>query len=90
MLAAVSLRAGLAEADTIQLAQLDADARMGPSRSPDVVIEEPRPPSAVIETEGRGESRNCPSVTITERQDGVQDGVQEGAKVTRTEQRCDR
>jgi hypothetical protein len=85
-LSAVSLRAGIAEANTIQLAQVDLDARMGPSRSPDVVIEEPRPPSAVIETEGRGERRNCHSVTITEWQDGVRDGV----KVTRTERQCDR
>jgi hypothetical protein len=82
MLSAVCLRAGSAEADTIQLAQIDLGVWMGPSRSPDVVIEEPRPPSAAIETEGRGERRNCHSVTITEWQDGV--------KVTRTEQHCDR
>jgi hypothetical protein len=81
-LSAVSPRAGIAEASTIQLAQVDVDARMGPSRSPDVVIEEPRPPRAAIETEGRGERQNCHSVTITEWQDGV--------KVTRTEQQCDR
>jgi uncharacterized protein YraI len=82
MLSAVSLRAAIAEADTIRLAQVDVDVRMGPSRSPDVVIEEPRPPSAAIETEGRRERQNCHSVTITEWQDGV--------RVTRTEQQCDR
>ena len=86
MLSAVSLSAAIAEADTVRLAQVDVDVWMGPSRSPDVVIEEPRPPSAAIETEGRSERQSCPSVTITEWQDGVQDGV----KVTRTEQQCDR
>jgi hypothetical protein len=74
------VRQGRAEA--VQLAQADFDARMGPSRSPKVVIEEPRPPSVVIETEGRGEARNCRPVTVTERQDGV--------LVTRTERRCGR
>jgi hypothetical protein len=73
-------RQGRAEA--VQLAQADVDARMGPSRSPKVVIEEPRPPSVVIETEGRGEARNCRPVTVTERQDGV--------LATRTERRCGR
>jgi hypothetical protein len=82
MLAAVSLRAGMVEAGSTQVAQVDVDVRMGPSRSPDVVIEQPRPPSAAIETEGRGERQNCHPVTITEWQDGV--------KVTRTEQQCDR
>ena len=69
-------------ADAMRLAQADVDARMGPSRSPKVVIEEPRPPSVVIETEGRGEGQNCRPVTVTERQDGV--------VVTRTERRCER
>ena len=72
----------IAEANAIQLAQIDIDVRIGPPRSPDVLVEEPRPPSVVIETEGRGERRNCRSVTVTEWQDGV--------KVTRTEQQCDR
>jgi hypothetical protein len=69
-------------AEVIRLAQADVDVRMGPSRSPKVVIEEPRPPSVVIETEGRGEGRNCRPVTVTERQDGV--------LVPRTERRCGR
>jgi hypothetical protein len=82
VLSAISLRAGLAAADAIQLAQVNLEVWMGPSRSPDVVIEDPRPPSAAIETEGRGERLNCRDVTITEWQDGV--------KVTRAEQQCDR
>jgi hypothetical protein len=69
-------------AEVMRLAQADVDARMGPSRSPKVVIEEPRPPSAAIETEGRGPAENCRPVTVTERQDGV--------LVTRTERRCER
>lgn len=69
-------------ADVIRLAQADSDFRTGPSRSPKVVIEEPRPPTAAIETEGRGPAENCRPVTVTERQDGVM--------VTRTERRCDR
>jgi hypothetical protein len=72
-------------ADHIQLAQTDLSVRMGPPRSPDVVIEEPRPPQAVIETEGRGEHqgepRNCRSVNLMEWRDGVQ--------VSRTERECD-
>jgi hypothetical protein len=82
VLSAISLPAGLTAADAIQLAQVDLDVRMGPSCSPDVVIEDPRPPSSAIETEGRAERLNCRDVTITEWQDGV--------KVTRTEQQCDR
>jgi len=70
------------KAEVLQLAQADVDARMGPWRSPKVVIEEPRPPNAAIETEGRGPAGNCRSVTVTERQDGV--------LVTRTERRCER
>jgi hypothetical protein len=54
---------------------------MGPSRSPDVVIEEPRPPRAVIETEGRGEPRKCRSVEVMEWRDGIQ--------VTQTKRECD-
>ena len=68
-------------ANNIQLAQADFGARMGPPRSPGVVIEEPRPPRAAIETEGRGEPQKCRSVNITEWRDGVQ--------ITRTEQECD-
>ena len=82
MLPDVCLRAEIAMAEGIRLAQADVDVSMGPSRSPNVVIEEPRPPSAVIETDGRRDRQNCHPVTITERQDGV--------KVTWTEQRCDR
>jgi hypothetical protein len=54
---------------------------MGPPRSPDVVIEEPRPPHTVIETEGRGEPQKCRSVDITQWRDGIQ--------VTRSEHECD-
>jgi hypothetical protein len=69
-------------AEALRLAQADVDTRMGPSRSPKVVIEEPRPPAAAIETEGRGPVESCRPVTVTERQDGV--------LITRTERRCDR
>jgi hypothetical protein len=82
VLSAISLHGGLAVADPSQLAQVDLDMRMGPSRSPGVVIEDPRPPSAAIETEGRRERRHCRDVTITEWRDGI--------KVTWTEQQCDR
>jgi hypothetical protein len=82
VLSAISMRGGLAAADTSQLAQVDLDVPLGPSRSPDVVIEDPRPPSAAIETEGRGERRPCRDVAITERPDDED--------ATRTEQRCDR
>jgi hypothetical protein len=81
VLSAISLHGGIAAAGTIQLAQVDLDVRLGPSRSPDILIEEPRPPRAAIETEGRGERRNCRDVTITEWRDGI--------NVTRTEQQCD-
>ena len=81
-LCVICLPAEAAQAGAIRVAQADLGARMGPTRSPNVVIEEPRPPNAVIETEGRSERDNCHSVTVTEMQDGV--------KVTRTEQRCDR
>jgi hypothetical protein len=85
--AAVALSIGLGAASgaagTIRLAQADnQDAKMGPVASPKVVIEEPRPPSAVIETEGRGEDRNCRPATTTERQDGT--------KVAKPERRCER
>ncbi len=82
MFAAVLLTAGPATARATELAQANFEGRMGPSRSPDVVVEEPRPPRAIIETEGRGEHRSCQPVTITEWHDGV--------KVTRTQQQCDR
>jgi hypothetical protein len=71
-----------AEARNLRIAQADVGDRMGPARSPNVVIEEPRPPSVVIETEGRAQRDNCRAVTVTERHDGVE--------VTRTERRCDR
>jgi hypothetical protein len=79
---ALSAAASGAMAGThIQLAQADFGARMGPPRSPDVVIEEPRPPRSVIETEGRAEPRKCPSVNVPEPRD---------AKGTiRTERECD-
>jgi hypothetical protein len=71
-----------AEAAVFHIAQADVGDRMGPVRSPNVVIEEPRPPSAVIETEGRAQRDNCRPVTVTERHNG--------AEVTRTESRCER
>ena len=85
--AAVVLGIGLGAASgasaTIRLAQADnQDAKIGPVASPKVVIEEPRPPSAVIETEGRGEDRNCRAAAATERQDGT--------KVAKPERRCER
>ena len=84
MLCVNCLPAKGAERGAIRVAQADLGARMGPTRSPNVVIEEPRPPNTVIETEGRSGRDNCHSVTVTERQDGV------NVKVTRTEQQCDR
>jgi len=68
-------------AGNIELAQADFGARMGPSRSPDVVIEEPRPPRPVIETEGRGEPQKCRSHNVTDSRDGIKD--------PRTERECD-
>jgi hypothetical protein len=76
--------AGIGSAsDTIRLAQLDSDTtRLGPQRSPRVVIEEPRPPRSAIETEGRGESRRCRSEATAGRQDGEKPGD--------PDRRCDR
>jgi Rieske Fe-S protein len=77
---AAPMLAGVAKADPSQLAQADIDVRVGP-RGPGVVIEEPRRrPGVVIETEGR-RNRDCRTVSVTERQNGV--------SVTRTERRCD-
>ena len=83
IMVAATLSAGpcSAEPAVFQLAQADFGARMGPPRSPNVVIEEPRPPHAVIETEGRGEPQKCRSVDITQWRDGIQ--------VTRSEHECD-
>jgi hypothetical protein len=75
------MAAAATAAGDIALAQADFGARMGPSRSPNVVIEEPRPPRPVIETEGRGEPQKCSSVNVTESRDGIQ--------VPRTERNCD-
>jgi hypothetical protein len=69
-----------------QTAPGDAGTRMGPSRSRDVVIEEPRPPAPAVETEGRGDRHNCQSEPITE----WQDPAQEGMKLTPTQRQCDR
>ena len=80
--AALALPNITAQACTLQLAQADLRPQMGPSRSPNVVIEEPRPSRPAIETEGRGERRNCHPITVTEWQDGV--------KTTRTEEQCER
>jgi hypothetical protein len=81
-LSVIFLLPDCAEAVDFHIAQADTGDRMGPVRSPNVVIEEPRPPSAAIETEGRAQRDNCRSVTVTERHDGLE--------VTRTERRCDR
>ena len=81
-LSVILLRPDCAGARDLGMAQADAGERMGPVRSPNVVIEEPRPPSVVIETEGRAQRDNCRSVIVTERHDGLE--------VTRTERRCDR
>jgi len=79
--AGVPLLAETASADPARLAQVDVNPRTNaPPRGPGVVVEEPRPPGVTIETEGRG-GRDCRSVTVNERRDGV--------KVTRTERRCD-
>ena len=51
--------------------QVDVDGRVRPRQSPDVVVEEPRPPSGVIETEGRGGHRNCRSVIAGDSQDAT-------------------
>jgi hypothetical protein len=59
----------------------DRGVHMGPARAPDVVIEEPRPPGVAIETEGRGEPRDCHPDTVTEGNDG--------SRETRTRQQCD-
>jgi hypothetical protein len=78
---AASLFAQSAGADPMRLAQIDPDVRKGATpRGPGVVIEEPRPPAVAIETEGRN-GRDCRFVTVNEWRDG--------AKVTRTERRCD-
>jgi hypothetical protein len=68
--------------DGTALAQADLDMRAGPDRTPNVLVEEPRPPSIVIETEGRGERPFCRDVVISEWREGV--------NVTRTAQRCER
>jgi hypothetical protein len=81
-LSVILLRPDCAVASDSRVAQADAEDRMGPVRSPNVLIEEPRPPSVVIETEGRTQRDNCRAVTVTERHDGLE--------VTRTERRCDR
>jgi hypothetical protein len=81
ILTALSGRIGIAS-ETVRLAQLDSSAHMGPQRSPRVVIEEPRPPRTVIETEGRGDNPGCPFPPPR-----VQ---QEDAKLTRPEPPCDR
>ena len=77
---AAPMLAGTASADPMQLAQADVDIRIGP-RGPGVVIEDGRRrPGVVIETEGR-RNRDCRTVTVTE--------WQNGARVQRTERRCD-
>ena len=79
VMAAAPWLAGSAIADPSQAVN---DARAGRPFAPRVVIEEPRPPSVAIETEGRAGRPDCHSVTISELQDGV--------KLPRTERQCDR
>jgi hypothetical protein len=74
--------AGPAAAGGIRLAQLSGETPIGAERSPRVIIEEPRPSTMAIETEGRGERHDCRAVTTTERQNGL--------PVRRTEQLCGR
>jgi hypothetical protein len=69
------------ETNTIRIAQADPGARRIPEPAPQVVIEEPRPPRAAIETEGRGDGRHCRSAIAAERH--------EPAKVTDPERLCD-
>jgi len=81
--AAVSMVAPLssvpARADSMQLAQVGVEVDVGRPRG-GVVIEERRRPGVVIETEGR-RNRDCRTVTVTERQNGV--------SVSRTRRVCD-
>ena len=81
LLATIPLSGRPAAGADVNIAQVERDMQTGPGRSPKVVIEEPRPPSVAIETEGRGQHRNCRDVTIAERRNGV--------SVTRTGQHCD-
>ena len=74
--------AGPAAAGGIRLAQLSGETPIGAERSPRVIIEEPRPSTMAIETEGRGERHGCRAVTTTEQQNGL--------PITRTEQQCGR
>jgi hypothetical protein len=62
--------------------QYDVDGQLGPRRSPNVVIEEPRPSTTVLETEGRGENRDCRSA--------VAGDSAASAKITSPDQPCDR
>jgi hypothetical protein len=68
-------------AAVIRTAQLDLNLRRTPQPTPNVVIEEPRPPSVTIETEGRAGDRNCHSTIASERSDQ--------AKVIDPERVCD-
>jgi hypothetical protein len=66
---------------TIRTAQLDLNLRRTPQPTPNVVIEEPRPPIVTIETEGRAGDGNCHSTIASERGDQ--------AKITDPERVCD-
>lgn len=77
-LTAAPLLAGTAAADPIRLAQVDVEIGGHPRSG--VVIEHPRRPGVVIESEGRAR-HDCRSVTVKE--------WRNGARVTRTERRCD-
>jgi hypothetical protein len=67
--------------NAIRTAQLDLNLRRTPQPTPNVVIEEPRPPSVTDETEGRAGDRNCHSTIASERRDQ--------AKVIDPERVCD-
>jgi hypothetical protein len=70
-----------AAANTVRTAQLDLNPRRTPQPTPNVVIEDPRPPSVTDETEGRAGDRNCHSTIASERRDQ--------AKVIDPERVCD-
>jgi hypothetical protein len=55
-----------ASASPIRVAEADTAAPMAPLRSPGTVIEQPRPPRAAIETEGRSEHRDCHDLPTAE------------------------
>jgi hypothetical protein len=81
MLSLAPLPTTNAAVNTVRTAQLDLNPRRTPQPTPNVVIEEPRPPSVTDETEGRAGDRNCHSTIASERRDQ--------AKVIDPERVCD-